>query len=97
MKRIFKWIYKPRGNCPVQSEGWFLGYYFYFRARHEFATIEFYNSKEDFELLNNTIAEYDLKETEEYKAGWLSKKECKFLVFKGCFIFLFKRKRSHKL
>ena len=49
MKRFFEWIYKPNGNCPVQAEGYFLGYFFYFRARHEFATIEFYNKKEDFD------------------------------------------------
>jgi hypothetical protein len=89
--KFFKWIYKPNGNCPVQSEGWFLGYYFYFRARWSTATIEFYRDKWDFELLNNPVAEYDLKETEEYKAGWLSKRICTFLIYKGCLKFLVKR------
>ena len=97
MKKIFKWIYKPSGHCPVQAEGYFLGYFFYFRARYEFATIEFYNNKEDFDgdAWTNPIVDIVVKTTEEYRAGWLSKKECTFLVFKGCFIFLFKRKRSN--
>lgn len=97
MKRFFEWIYKPSGNCPVQAEGYFLGYFFYFRARHEFATIEFYNKKEDFDgdAWTKPIADIVVKSTDKYVAGWLSKKECIFLVFKGCVIFLFKRKRSN--
>lgn len=39
MVKIFKWEYKPSGNCPVQAEGWFLNYYFYFRARWSSVTI----------------------------------------------------------
>ena len=38
---MIKWKHKPSGNCPVQAEGWFLGYYFYFRARGNEAIIEF--------------------------------------------------------
>ena len=66
MNKIFRWIYKPSGNCPVQAEGYFLGYFFYFRARHEFATIEFYNKKEDFDsdAWTNPIVDIVLKSTE---------------------------------
>lgn len=28
MEKIFKWIYSPNGNCPIQAEGYFLGYFF---------------------------------------------------------------------
>jgi len=93
MKRFFKWIYKPSGNCPVQAEGYFLNYYFYFRARHQHATIEFYKNKADFETMQYNYKFY-LKKTSEYMAGWLSKAECTFLVFKGCFLFLFKSKQT---
>jgi hypothetical protein len=94
MKKLFKWINKPGGNCPVQAEGYFLGYFFYFRARHQSATIEFYNNREDFEgdIWVESIAHITLKTTEPYEAGWLSKRECTFLVFKGCFLFLFLHK-----
>lgn len=90
MKKIFKWIYKPNGNCPVQSEGWFLNYFFYFRARGNYATIEFYNNKEDFYIGDAVISWY-LKETKQYDAGWLSKRVCYFLISKGCLRFLFYR------
>ena len=92
MKRLFKWNYKPTGNCPVQSEGWVLNKYFYFRPRNKFATIEFYNSKEDFDSDNwiDPIASIKLKETDTYKAGWLSKRLCTFLIFKGCLKFALK-------
>jgi hypothetical protein len=94
--KLFKWESKPNGNCPVQSNGWFLNCYFYFRARGTRATIEFYKDKGDFYLVEPNM-EFVLKSTNKYEAGWLSKKECKFLVFKGCFIFLFKHKRNQKL
>lgn len=87
MTKLFKWIYKPSGNCPVQAEGYFLGYYFYFRARHTQATIEFYKD-ETFFYKNNYIKRFILKTTPEYRAGWLSKRYCKWLIFKGCFLFL---------
>jgi hypothetical protein len=81
-----EWIYKPTGNCPVQSEGYFMGYFFYFRARHRHATIEFYNKKDDFyvNFLTDPITVIILKTTDEYKAGWLSKKECRCLILEGC-------------
>jgi len=89
MRKIFKWEYTPSGNCPVQANGWFLGYYFYFRARWSSATIEFYNDKGDYEvdIINSW---FKLIETEEYKAGWLSNRKCKLLIYKGCFKFMLK-------
>jgi hypothetical protein len=50
---MIKWKYKPAGNCPVQAEGWFLGHYFYFRARGEWAIIEFAKTQEDQEADGN--------------------------------------------
>ena len=41
---MIKWIYKPSGLCPVQSEGYFWDRYFYFRARYSTITIEFAGS-----------------------------------------------------
>lgn len=86
MKYIgIKWIYKPNGNCPVQSEGWFLGWYFYFRARWSRATIEFSES----EILWDSDArkQYVLKNTDYGEAGWLGYRTCIYLIYKGCFLF----------
>ena len=88
---MIKWIYKPSGNCPVQSEGWFLGHYFYFRARGEQATIEFSEVEGGPE-----VAYYILTKTEPYMAGWLPKWICKLLIWKGCLKFMI-RKRIQKL
>lgn len=76
MKRFFKWVHKPSGNFPVQAEGYFLNYFFYFRARNQLATIEFYNKKEDFDSddWTNPIVDIILKSTSKHKAGWTSKK-----------------------
>jgi len=90
MTIFFKWESKPNGNCPVQSNGWFLNHYFYFRARGSFAKIEFYKNKEDF-WSHEPEERFFLKETKEYDAGWLGKKLCLFLIFKGCLMFLFKK------
>lgn len=91
MKKLFEWEYKPSGNCPVQANGWFLGYYFYFRARWSQASIEFYKDKGDYEL-DIIKKSYILKETDSYLAGWLSNSVCKRLIFKGCLMFLFSLK-----
>ena len=90
---MIKWKYKPSGNCPVQAEGWFIGYYFYFRARHNKASIEFSKTEAGWE--NDLIhARYVLTTTEEYKAGWLPKWKCRLLIWKGCVMFLFCGKRK---
>jgi hypothetical protein len=92
-KYMIKWKYKPNGNCPVQAEGWFIGYYFYFRARWDQATIEFSKTETGWE--NDLIhTRYVLTTTEEYKAGWLPKWKCKLLIWKGCIKFLFCGKRK---
>ena len=88
---MIKWIYKPSGNCPVQAEGYFLGHYFYFRARGEHATIEF--SKEEYGL---EVVYYILTKTKPYMAGWLPKWKCRLLIWKGCLKFMI-RKQIQKL
>jgi hypothetical protein len=86
---IIKWKYKPTGFFPIQSEGYFLGYYFYFRSRWETATIEFSKTKEGWD--NDLIhARYVLANTPEYKAGCMDKRKCLFLIYLGCLLFLFK-------
>ena len=84
---MIKWIYKPSGNCPVQAEGYFLGHYFYFRARWESATIEFSKTEGGPE-----VAYYVLAKTEPFMAGWLPKWICRLLIWKGCFKFMIKRR-----
>jgi hypothetical protein len=88
---MIKWKYKPANNCPVQSEGWFLGHYFYFRARGKWATIEFAKTEEDQEK-NIISAFYVLTETEEHAAGWLPRWYCRLLIWKGCLKFILKHK-----
>jgi hypothetical protein len=87
---MIKWKYKPTGQCPVQAKGWFLGYYFYFRARWDSATIEF-SLNED--CWNNDLinARYILIKTDQYAAGYLPAWKCRLLIWKGCIKFLFKK------
>ena len=87
---LIKWLYPPSGNCPVQSEGYFLGYYFYFRSRGYQSTIEFANSLDDWDN-DKIISLYFLWKTRcPYCAGWLPHWFCRVLVWWGCFRFLFK-------
>lgn len=91
---MIKWKHKPLGNCPIQAEGWFMGYYFYFRARGKQATIDFSKTEMDWDN-QRCIAEYVLFDTEdEYAAGWLPKWVCRLLIWKGCLRFLFKRNKN---
>ena len=92
---MIKWKHKPSGNCPVQAEGWFLGYYFYFRARWNKATIEFSLTEAGWE--NNLIhGRYRLyRTTKHYNAGWLPKWYCRILIWVGFVRFLLK-KDKHK-
>lgn len=89
MKDIFKWEQEPNGCCPVQATGWFLGFFFYFRARHETAEILFYKDKSQFHY-GYPIWQKTLEITKPYKAGFLKKWYCKLLIFKGCLISIFK-------
>lgn len=89
---MIKWIRKPEGVCPVQAEGYFMKHYFYFRSRYSQATIEFTRTETDWEY-GRTAAEYVLYTTkEEYEAGWLPKWICRLLIWKGCLMFMLKRK-----
>ena len=93
--KLIKWKYKPMGNCPVQAEGEFLGWYFYFRARHDAATIDFAYTEEDWEK-DLIRAKYVLATIPDPMAGWMPKWKCRFLIYAGCCRFLFKRNK-HKL
>lgn len=91
---MLKWKYKPSGNCPVQAEGYFLGYHFYFRSRWETASIEFSKTEEDWEE-NQIYRIYYLAAFPSASAGWISEKEAIRLIYKGLLMFLF-RWPSHK-
>ena len=86
---MIRWIYKPNGVCPVQAEGYFMGYYFYFRARHERVTIDFSRDEEAW-FNEPPERKYLLKRTED--AGWLPEKKCIQLIRKGCLMFLLRIK-----
>ncbi len=87
--KIFKWIYKPSGQCPVQADGVFLGYYFYFRSRGELSTIDFYKTKEDWENLHPSTLYVEVKKDYyQYMAGYISTRLAKWLIFKGFLMFL---------
>ena len=91
MNKLFQWVFKPQGTNLVQAEGYFLGYFFYFRATNVFATIEFFHSKYDFDREGgvNILKGYIVKNRNNYDATQLSKEESYFLIFKGCVRFLF--------
>ena len=91
---MIKWKHKPGGLCPVQAEGYFLGYYFYFRSRYSNAAIEFSKTEAGWE--NNLIhGRYILWTTKDiYGAGYLSERFCTLLVYLGCLRFLFKLNKS---
>lgn len=91
---MIKWKRKPSGLCPVQAEGYFLGYYFYFRARYNTAVLEF--SKTEAGWDNCLIhAHYTLWTTPNlYGAGYLNPLFCRVLIWIGCIKFLFKKDKS---
>ena len=85
------WKHKPHGVCPVQAEGFFLGYYFYFRSRYETSKIMFLRQEKDWDD-QLIVKEYILnKEKEAYAAGYINNTYAKWLIYKGCFMFLFNR------
>ena len=88
---MIKWIYKPSGLCPVQAEGYFLGYYFYFRSRWSTATIEFAKSGKEW-AKGNSIVRYELYETASFEAGYISPLLSRLLIWKGCLKFLFRKR-----
>ena len=93
---MIKWKYKPSGNCPIQAEGWFLGYYFYFRSRYTQAIIEFSKTEAGWE--NDLIhARYILATVPYPMAGWISKWQCRLLINLGCLLFFFKRGKENTI
>ena len=96
--KFFKWGRKPSGYAPVQADGYFLGYFFYFRSRWEIAAIDFAETKDSW-WCDDLKAHFELKTTKLYKASWISHNRCKWLVYKGClkfFIHLFIKKIKNK-
>ena len=89
---MIKWIYKPAGLCPVQSEGYFMDRYFYFRGRHDRITIDFAPSKQDWRDDKN-IVEYTLKQTSNpYEAGYYPYWKCILLIYWGCWLYVWNKK-----
>lgn len=86
--KVIKWKYKPSGNCPVQSKGYFLNYFFYFRSRWDKTSIEFSKTEKEWKEDNIIWADYDLYTTEMYQAGYLPEWKCRLLIYCGCFRFL---------
>lgn len=90
---MIKWKSKPHGYCPIQAEGYFMGYYFYFRSRWSTATIEF--SKTEAGWDNDLIhARYVLATIDSPEAGWLPKWLCRVLIWIGCLRFLFNKNKN---
>ena len=92
---FIRWKYKPEGACPIQAEGWFMGYYFYFRSRYESATIDFARHEAGW-YDREIIASYTLYKTKDFEASWLDYKKCERLIWWGCLKFLFKIKFKRK-
>jgi hypothetical protein len=92
---MIKWKYKPSGKCPVQSEGYFMGWYFYFRSRHSTAVIEFSKTEAGWEngLIHGRYVLWTTKEPS--KAGWLKPNFCKVLIWIGCIRFFFQRNKQN--
>ncbi len=92
---MIKWKRKLGGKCPIQAEGYFMGYYFYFRSRWSTATIEFSKTEAGWEndLIHARYVLVDMKD--DYAAGWLPKWICRLLIWKGCIKFFFKQNK-HK-
>lgn len=91
---MIKWKRKPHGYCPVQAQGYFMGWYFYFRARYSYASIEF--SKTEAGWDNDLIhARYVLAKVQDPMAGWMPKWKCRLLINLACLRFFFKQNK-HK-
>jgi hypothetical protein len=88
---VIKWKEEPHGVAPVQAQGHFLGYYFYFRSRYEKAKIEFARSQHDWDIDHITKAYLLYKTNIAYKASSMSYWKAKRLIYKGCFLFLLNR------
>ena len=85
---MFKWKYKPCGIFQVQAEGWFLGSYFYFRAKRSSVKIDFSKSEELW-IEGNYIKSFNLLNFRNQRAGDLSFWKSELLIYWGCLLFLF--------
>lgn len=54
--------YKKGGNLPYQAEGKINDRYFYFRARHDYCSLEIYNNIKDLDNLSDHIICVTIKE-----------------------------------
>jgi len=88
---MIKWIYKPAGNCPVESEGYFLNQYFYFRARYDYITIDFAPSYTDW-WADKNIIQYTLRYKKDANYGQYSKWRCIPLIYWGCWLYVWNKK-----
>jgi hypothetical protein len=81
------WETKLTGNAPIQATGRYLGYYFYFSAKHSVCTTQFSVSKEAW--MDKVI----FKEYHKFvpNAGYISKARAKWFIYKSCFKFLLNR------
>lgn len=77
------------GQCPVQADVYLLNYYGYFRARHNSATIEFYNNEKEFEDSIRPLYEFILLEKSNYNTGYLNKYFSYLLILKGILMFYY--------
>lgn len=90
---MIKWLYKPSGQVPVQAEGYYLGYWFYFRSRGSKADIIFSKKEEDY-WAKDAYKYYILWKGIWPNAGWLNHDKCKQLICKG--LRRFKRQLKHE-
>ena len=84
---------KPAGFCPVQAEGFFIGYYFYFRSRWSTARIDFAKNEQEW-VIHDRVISYDLLETLPLQAGYLPRWKSYLLIYWGCLRFLFSSKKK---
>lgn len=88
---MITWKDEPHSVCPVQAEGFFLGYFFYFRSRYETSKIMFLEKEEDWDdqLIVKEYVLYRFKDL--YAAGYIKHSKARRLIYWGCFKFLINR------
>lgn len=88
---MITWKHEPHGYCPVQAEGWFIGYYFYFRSRYETGKIQFCKTAQDWDDGYITKEYVVYKSDDAYAAGYIKHSKARRLIYWGCFKFLVNR------
>jgi hypothetical protein len=88
---MITWIKKPYGESPIEAEGWFLGYYFYFRSKWNIASIQFAKDQDYwYDIDNGIIKEYILLKTKkQHAAGYISYNYAIVLIVKACIKFCY--------